>query len=311
MASSKPGLRDTSYCSEPLRPYFTQVFNAHLEAWQQAPREFGKRKRTQQDFCEQTGYSIDALRNWRSGESLPGRAALPSIFQTFGTTPEEFSTEVNNLFLKDWMLDQLLDKQHEVHYPTNFPNAETVIRATWQYMRTIFSPSMSDFPLQGGSKEAELDKDGYYQWSNGPTWEDPLPEGVNIPTGADFNDFYAVVDNDGYIHELYGSDFEFLTEISQEVFEYIKLRIFERKQALNEMLTEGNDKNRVCTPNPDVSDEYEQMYGKLNMDDWSEIARQVKARHVSYVVRDENGILKTYKSAGVSDKLTWFPQPNK
>lgn len=311
MASSKSGLRDTSYCSEPLRPYFTRVFNKHLEAWQQAPKEFGKRKRTQQDFCEQTGYSIDALRNWRSGESLPGRAALPSIFQTFGTTPEEFSTEVNNLFLKDWMLDQLLDKQHKVSFPTNFPNAETVIRATWQYMRTVFSPSMSDFPLQGGSKIAELDKDGCYQWRNGPTWEDPLPAGVNIPSGGDFNDFYASVDDEGYIHELYGSDFEFLANLAQEVFEYIKLRISERKQILNEMLAEGDDKNRVCPPNPDVDDEYEQTFGKLNGNDWSEIERQVKAGHVSYVVRDENGILRTYKSASVSDKLTWFPQPNK
>lgn len=306
--ANKPGLRDTSYCPEPLRPYFTKTFNQHMEAWQQAPREFGKRKRTQQDFCKQTGYSIDALRNWRSGESLPGRAALPAIFETFGTTPEKFSTEVNNLFLKDWMLDQLLSKQHEVYYPTNFPNAETVIRATWQYMRTVFSPSMSEFPLQGGSKVAELDKDGHYKWSNGPTWEDPLPEGVNIPTG---NDFFAAVDDEGYIHELYGSDFEFLADLSQEVSEYIKLRISERKQILDEMLVEGDKKNMASTPNPDTSDEYKQAYGNLNGNDWSEIERQATARHISYVVRDENGILRTYKSAGVSDKLAWFAQPNK
>lgn len=305
--ANKPGLRDTSYCSEPLRPYFTEVFNKHLEAWQQAPREFGKRKRTQRDFCEQTGYSIDALRNWRSGETLPGRAALPSIFQTFGTTPEEFSTEVNNLFLKDWRLDQLLSKQHEVYYPTNFPNAETVIRATWQYLRTIFGPSMSDFPLQGGFKVAELDKDGHYKWSNGPTWEDPLPEGVNIPTGGDFNDLFAVVDNEGYIHELYGSDFEFLADLSQEVSEYIKLRISERKQILDEMLVEGDEKNRLSTPNPDTGDEYRQTFGNLNGNDWSEIERKVTARHVSCVVRDESGALRTYKPHAVSDKLTWYP----
>lgn len=301
MASSKPGLRDTSYCSEPLRPYFTQVFNAHLEAWQQAPREFGKRKRTQQDFCEQTGYSIDALRNWRSGESLPGRAALPSIFQTFGTTPEEFSTEVNNLFLKDWMLDQLLDKQHEVHYPTNFPNAETVIRATWQYLRTIFGLSMSGFPLRGWVSIPELDKDGYYQWNNGPTYPDPLPEGVNIPSDQDFKDFYAVIDPKGFIHELSGYDFEFLADLSEEIYKYVNLRLHERKQILEDMLLEGDDKNKVSASRSDLSTEYKQKYGNLDGIDWDEIENRVAAKHISYVVRDEDRKLRAYKS-DLSDK---------
>lgn len=302
MPENNPGLRDTSYCPEPLRPYFTRVFNKHLEAWQQAPKKINKgaKKLTQKDFCDLIDYRLDTLRNWRSGESLPGRAALPAIYEAFGTTHENFMNEVNILFLRENLLNQLLSNRRKVIYP-DFPNSPAVIRATWQYLRTIFGLSMSGFPLRGWVSIPELDKDGYYQWNNGPTYPDPLPEGVNIPSDQDFKDFYAVIDPKGFIHELSGYDFEFLADLSEEIYKYVNLRLHERKQILEDMLLEGDDKNKVSASRSDLSTEYKQKYGNLDGIDWDEIENRVAAKHISYVVRDEDRKLRAYKS-DLSDK---------
>ena len=155
---------------------------------------------------------------------------------------------------------------------------------------------MSGFPLRGWVSIPELDKDGYYQWNNGPTYPDPLPEGVNIPSDQDFKDFYAVIDPKGFIHELSGYDFEFLADLSEEIYKYVNLRLHERKQILEDMLLEGDDKNKVSASRYDLSTEYKQKYGNLDGIDWDEIENRVAAKHISYVVRDEDRKLRAYKS---------------